>query len=688
MGYILPRIREGVFLDIFFSTASWEELLEERSEDVMEEIRGKSVKDLDPQEHHAKNYLSKRFTGMEYNYQVAISILANEPEKSNVKNLANGIEEVMNRQGKIKFWRHRRWDPLQRFNPSKTLNPMPLPLPNAHMTLVDTELACLLHLPPGNERIYQKPKTEESKDRGTVLHLKKGQRLPKKEDFTEGAAGLGKVWYPLATERFIYIANHVLKKHMAIFGRTGSGKSSFALMIIKSIIKKWAEGKPGGFLAFDPKADTVFQILTYLVALDKELKKSGSGLKWEKIHFFDLGSDKYPVGMNMLHRYDGETDNDVALRAEEILKSASNSDAHTLLETYGRPALRLLTADKEPHSILELDAVLAKNPAYRKTLKKKLAPKLNPRLRRKWKEIEKDVSKGFETKSLRNRLEKFAEDDVLKRIFGQKKMSLDLRESMDDSHIVLFKANRLNDEQLRIIGGYVASQLYTVAKQRKKDAVLFPVLFEEFQLYQVPAMKKLLSLSRDKGVPMIGLTQFPDQLESWLYDAIFENVGTIISCALGEKSAERVAGLTGKGKEDEGFSAKDLIALGKEGSRIGAVMTENENEQREFMYLQADPPYMYGPDGKPIYWGTDTERHSREKEAAKVAAQKFAEKHLASRDCLTAEEIDRDIDQFYIDLETLERTHDLKQKSTQDDDFDDLGGDEDSWWLEDDNDAV
>lgn len=633
LGDILASLRPGAMMDIQFSVAKWKDL-EERTEDAMDELKGKKPSEMSPTEKAQKQSLSKQLTGRENTFHVVLSLWSNDRlAKATVRSVANGIVTTMNKDGAIRFYRHRFWNHLQ------TLHPVPLLVPTLQMTWTDEELANLIHLPPGSHFIYEEP-DDPQKKHGVVNHLKKGQKLLPNNVLTKGFV-LGNLYHPKVTDRAVAIVDDVFKSHMAIFGKNGSGKSAFVLHILKQIIHLWVDREnklASGFTLIDPKEDTVLTITTYLLKMDNELKKQGlPGVDWNKVHYFDLASQSHPIGLDLLHRYPGETDNQVAKRALDVLKNAyPDNDSVMLLEKYADPAIKALLADDKKHSILELELVIDSDPRLRRRLIKKVKESI---VKRDLQKYEEDFQNGVKLSSLLNRMQKFRNDEVLRRAFGQTNMTLDFKKCMDEGHILLFNAKGLNEEQLRLIGGFIVTQLYEVSKNRNNDTVLHPIVCEEVQMYEIPVMVDILALARSAGIPLIAMTQYPDRLERWLFDALYENTNTVIACKQGPKSAERIQKLTANK-----FNAVDLQRLDR---LIGATYTMNEKGKEVALFLKADPPYIYGEDGQPTYWGDDRERRQAEKNRAfQLAKEKGAD--LQKRDCLSVEEIDEMINEYYL----------------------------------------
>ncbi|MDN4594549.1 hypothetical protein [Polycladomyces subterraneus] len=60
--------------------------------------------------------------------------------------------------------------------------------------------------------------------------------------------------------------------------------------------------------------------------------------------YFDVSSNKYAIGLNLLERFPGQTDNDVVNNALEVMRNAYNIDS-MLFDKYARLAIKALLAE-------------------------------------------------------------------------------------------------------------------------------------------------------------------------------------------------------------------------------------------------------------------------------------------------------------------------------------------------------
>src|SRR5690606_22564654 len=134
LGDILACLRQGSIFDIQFSSEGWDKL-NERSEEVIENLKEKKVKDLTPHEKAKRTSLAKRLTGREEVFRVRLSLWSdNKYAVPTVRSTAVAIETAIKHDGAIRFYR---WRNLWYRHPLIDKNPIPIPIPASLMIWSD-----------------------------------------------------------------------------------------------------------------------------------------------------------------------------------------------------------------------------------------------------------------------------------------------------------------------------------------------------------------------------------------------------------------------------------------------------------------------------------------------------------------------------------------------------------------------
>jgi hypothetical protein len=166
--------------------------------------------------------------------------------------------------------------------------------------------------------------------------------------------------------------------------------------------------------------------------------------------------------------------------------------------------------------------------------------------------------------------------------------------------------------------------------------------------------EQIIPKDRERGLILVLLTQFLEQFKKELKDAITEISGNIIACRSGYKTARVAAEELMVGR----FRTQDLQELP---DLVAAVYTSDGKGKRTSFFIRTDPPYIYRTDGQPTYYGEDRNRRDAEKNTAFSAGIQFGMKCMA-RDCLSAEEAQRQIDEY---LESLWEPGKVKNDTEQ-----------------------
>ncbi|MDA8352253.1 MAG: hypothetical protein M0Z65_03540, partial [Firmicutes bacterium] len=395
----------------------------------------------------------------------------------------------------------------------------------------------------------------------------------------------------------------------------------------------------------DPKAEAVWTILTYF----REQRILGEELNEERLHYFDLASEDFSVGLNLLQKLPGQTERDVINNVIEILKNAYPNDS-AWLRKFARPTIKALLRDrKETHSILSIREFLTEESPLRERIKRQLEEGSTDdrELKRDLDELE-DQFGGKQVEPILNRLKELLDNPITKRMFGQKQTSLNVLEWVEKGHVVLFNTQGLTKEETRLVMGYIAVLYHQAAQNRQNTSSNHYLIVDEaHEVGHIPIFhEQIIPKDRSKGLSLFMLTQFPEQFSEELKMTIEELAGTIISFTTSEGTAREMERLT-----NGNFSASDIHDL-KE--LRAAVYTQNSQGEKVHFFIETDPPYVINRDGKPTYYGDDEERIGREKHTAWREALTELGESWMNRDCKTAKEADAEINNYLESLWTIE----------------------------------
>ncbi|MBI3632108.1 MAG: type IV secretion system DNA-binding domain-containing protein [Candidatus Vogelbacteria bacterium] len=438
--------------------------------------------------------------------------------------------------------------------------------PQQEMVLNTEEIASIFHLPTYSTDV----------PRITWLKVKEA---PPPENLPKEGIVLGHSMYR-GDERFVRMTDDDRRRHLYIIGQTGTGKSR---TMLNMAIQDAEQGK--GFCLMDPHGEFAEDML-------QRIPKH----RISDVIYFDPADLSRPLGLNMLE-YDLAKPEQKTFIVNEIQgifnKLFDKASMGPMFEQYMRNTLILLMEDavNEPCTLMEVPRVFADDD-YRN---RKLARISNPTVIDFW---EKEAVKATGDWSLANmgvyistKFGNFTANDYMRPIIGQTKSAFNFRKVMDEGKILLVNLSKgkigdLNSELLGmlIVGKITQAALSRADTDDKSKLKDFYFYIDEFQNYTTDSIAVILSEAR-KYKLCLGLAhQFIDQLEDEIRDAVFGNVGSMLSFRVGAPDTELL--LKQFGPE---FSDKDLISF--EAQNCAAKILINGQPSKPFnMKTEMTPP--------------------------------------------------------------------------------------------------
>jgi len=337
---------------------------------------------------------------------------------------------------------------------------------------------------------------------------------------------------------YVRIKDEDRRRHMYEIGQTGTGKSVFMESLIKQDIEA---GK--GVCVVDPHGELVEKILTHV---PKE--------RAEDVILFDPADIERPMGMNMLECYNPDQKTFVINEMINIFDKLYDLKATggPMFEQYMRNAMLLIMDDAtEGATLLEIPKVLA-DENYRRA---KLAKVKNHLVKDFW---EKEAQKAGGEASLANmvpyitsKLTPFITNDTIRPIISQQKSAFNFRQAMDENKIILINLSKgkIGEMNSNLLGMIVVGKILYAAMSRvdmtEEERHDFYLYIDEFQNFLTDSISIILSEARKYKLNLILAHQFIAQLvkggDTRIRDAIFGNVGTLISYRIGVEDAEIIA---------------------------------------------------------------------------------------------------------------------------------------------------
>lgn len=341
----------------------------------------------------------------------------------------------------------------------------------------------------------------------------------------------------------IYMGREDRRRHTYVLGRTGSGKS---VLLSNMAIQDIRNGE--GLCVVDPHGDLIQDIL-----LNCPKERS------EDIIVFEPFDMERPVGLNMLE-VDSEEQKDFAVQEMISIFYKLVTDPAMLgpmFEHNMRNAMLTLMADEEhPGTITDIPRIFTDTEFQ----KYKVSKVKDPVVRLFWeKEMAKtsDFHKSEMLGYLISKVGRFVENTMMRNIVGQSKSGFNFRKVMDEGRVLLVNLSkgRTGEINAKLLGLILVSKLQMAAlsradmpEEKRKDFYLY---VDEFQNFITDAFSSILSEARKYRLNLIIAHQYLGQLETQagaqgaaskdLRDAVFGNVGTMVTFRTGAEDAEVLA---------------------------------------------------------------------------------------------------------------------------------------------------
>ncbi|MDA1338112.1 MAG: type IV secretion system DNA-binding domain-containing protein [bacterium] len=344
------------------------------------------------------------------------------------------------------------------------------------------------------------------------------------------------------------------RRHTYIVGQTGTGKSELLkYMAYQDIVN----GKGVAFI--DPHGNAVEDLLKIIP--DDRVKD---------VIYFNPADREKPIGINILDvktedqkhivinsfiallykLYDPDKKGIIGPRLERtvrnvMLTSMSSKDS-TLIEV-----LRLITDYKYANSRIE-----------------KIT---DPLVKKYWTDEIKSTTDFHKSEVLgyfSSKFDRFVTEKTIRNIVGQRKTTLDFDEIVNSKKILLINLSKgqLGEENSVFLGYLIISKILVTAMNRtgKTNFDDFYLYVDEFQNFSTPDFVTIFSEARKYKLNLIVANQFIKQLSEDIKNAVFGNVGSILSFRVGSEDSTYL-----HTHFKDSFNQSDLVNAG-----VGEIFTK------------------------------------------------------------------------------------------------------------------
>lgn len=390
-----------------------------------------------------------------------------------------------------------------------------LPIRNQTSVFSSEELATIFHFP---NKSVSTPN----------IYWMSAKRAPAPAHVPDKGLYMGKSTYR-GLSRPVHMSLDDRRRHMYIIGKTGTGKSEF----LKDMIMQDIRGKQG-LAVIDPHGDLIEDILPMIPPE-----------RAEDVVLFDPSDTKRPMGFNMLEAQTEEQKHFVVTSIIGLMYKLFDPNKTGIIGPRFEHAIRnamLTVMYEEGSTFVEVVRVLTDS-AY----VQELLPKVqDPIVRRYWTDQIAQTSDFHKSEVLDyivSKFGRFVTNKMIRNIIGQSESAFNFRKVMDEGKILLVNLSKgkIGEENSSFLGLVLVPKILVAAmsrqdmpKDQRRDFFLY---VDEFQNFATPDFAQILSEARKYRLNLIVANQFIGQMEEEVKNAIFGNVGSLVSFRVGVTDA-------------------------------------------------------------------------------------------------------------------------------------------------------
>jgi len=336
------------------------------------------------------------------------------------------------------------------------------------------------------------------------------------------------------------------RRHIYVVGKTGMGKT---VMLENMAIQDIQHGKGVGFV--DPHGEAAERLLDFVPSN-----------RINDVIYINPADLDYPIAFNIMEKVDIEHRHLVAGGLMGVFKKIW-PDVWSARMEYILNNCILALLEYPGATLLGVNRMLA-DADYRKKVVDKMT---DPVVKAFWVQEYARYTQRYEveaTAAIQNKVGQFISAPLIRNIIGQVQSSINMREVMDNGKILIMNLSkgRIGEDNSRLLGALLITKLQLAAmsrvdipEEKRKDFFLY---VDEFQNFATTSFVNVLSEARKYRLALTLGHQYITQMEEEVRDAVFGNVGTIISFRVGAEDAEWL-----EREFTPEFLATDLVNLGK-----------------------------------------------------------------------------------------------------------------------------
>ncbi len=341
------------------------------------------------------------------------------------------------------------------------------------------------------------------------------------------------------------------RRHMYIIGKTGMGKSTLLQNMMYSDIQA---GK--GMAIIDPHGDLVESVLRYV-------PKN----RMNDVVLIDPSDRQFPVSFNMLDCKDPDQYPLVASGMMSVFKKLWPDAFSGRMEHILRNTL-LALLESQGNSMMGIMRMFTDD-AFRAKVLERTGDHMVKSFWQSEYAVWSDKYRTEAIAAIQNKVGQLVGNPMLRNIIGQVNSTLDIRHAMDTGKIILANLSKggIGEDESAFLGSMLVTKFQLDAMSRsdipESERRDFYLYVDEFQNFATESFATILSEARKYRLNLTMANQYVGQLlidntKTTLKDAIFGNVGSMVSFQIGSDDAEDLSM-----QFEEMVLPKDILSLPK-----------------------------------------------------------------------------------------------------------------------------
>ncbi|MDB5167499.1 MAG: hypothetical protein JWN26_644 [Candidatus Saccharibacteria bacterium] len=334
-------------------------------------------------------------------------------------------------------------------------------------------------------------------------------------------------------------------RHVYIIGQTGAGKSgTLELLALSDIFHGH------GYAIIDPHGDFAVNNMRFI-----------PGSRLEDVVYFNPADTAYPLGFNPLEVTDPTQKTNISSEVIGVLKRMFGESWGPRLEYILRYTI-LALLDRPTTTMLDITRMLTDKKFRKETLDYcKDSVVLNF-----WNVEFASWNDKFVSEAIApvlNKVGAFTANPIIRNIIGQPKSTFNIRKIMDEGKILIVNLSKglIGEDNAAILGAFMVTKIQLASMSRSdiervEDRRPFYLYVDEFQNFATDSFATILSEARKYGLNLTVANQYISQMNETVRDAVFGNVGTMISFRVSADDAP----ILSKQFEPQ-FEATDLLQM-------------------------------------------------------------------------------------------------------------------------------